>query len=278
MLHDRETEPRAAGRAGVVGAIEPLEEPGQVRLAHSGPVVGDDEHRPGGFERRDDRTAARAGVADRVRDQVLGTTRSMRGRSGTSTRARAETRRDLGMLGTLGERAHDLLDHGQRPRASERDDFAARLELAEEEDVVDQVTCLLDLLARLLDEGVDVRTGKRGALEQDEHPRERRPQLVRDRRREARAELLVGRQLGERSEEEHESAEARRRAPRPPPARLAVPERGCGSRACSDETPSRCRGRRRSRRARNELRDPFLDSPLLHQSFTLRPADRLSVR
>ena len=92
--------------------------------------------------------------------------------------------------------------------------------------------------ARLLDELVDVGTGKRRALEQDEHPRERRPQLVRDRRREAGAELLVGRQLGERGEEEDERPRLDvERLLADAPAGCRVPERGRGGRARSDEPP-----------------------------------------
>ena len=87
---------------------------------------------------------------------------------------------------------------------TEGDDLAARLELAEEEHVVDQLARLLDLLPRLLHQLADVGAGERRALEQHQQPRERRAQLVRDGRGEAGPQLLVGGQLGRRLEEEDE--------------------------------------------------------------------------
>ena len=84
-----------------------------------------------------------------------------------------------------------LLEHGLDGRRAERDDTGARLELAEEEHLVDELRDLVDLAARLVDERGDVLAGKRGRLEEREEPRERRAQLVRHRRREPRAKLLV---------------------------------------------------------------------------------------
>ncbi len=77
----------------------------------------------------------------------------------------------------------------------ERDDLASRLELAQEEHLVDQLADLLDLQPRLLDERGLVGILEEGRLEQREQTRERRPQLVRDDRGEAGTELVIGREV-----------------------------------------------------------------------------------
>src|SRR5207248_7399028 len=105
------------------------------------------------------------------------------------------------MLGAVGVRPRNLLDDRKRARAAERDHLAPRLELSEEEDVVDQLARLLDLLPRLLDELVDVRARQSRALEQHEHARERRAQLVGDRGSESGPQLLVRRQDRQLAEE-----------------------------------------------------------------------------
>jgi two-component system alkaline phosphatase synthesis response regulator PhoP len=72
----------------------------------------------------------------------------------------------------------------------ERYDFLAALELREEEDLVDQRARVLDFGLRLVDERVYVGAGKIRRIEQSEDPCKRCPQLVRNRGREARAELI----------------------------------------------------------------------------------------
>ena len=74
---------------------------------------------------------------------------------------------------------------------AEGDDLAALLELGQEEDVVDELGHLHDLGARLVDQLVHIDTGQLRGVEQGEQPRERCPQLVGDRRREADAQSLV---------------------------------------------------------------------------------------
>ena len=108
------------------------------------------------------------------------------------------------MRGSVGVGSDNLLDDRERERAPERDDLPSGLELAEKEHVVDQVARQLDLLAGLLDELVHVGAGQGRALEQREQARERRAQLVRDRRGEACPQLLVGRELGQGAHEEDE--------------------------------------------------------------------------
>ena len=87
---------------------------------------------------------------------------------------------------------------------SEGDHLATRLELAEEENVVDQLARLLDLLASLLHQLADVGTGQSGALEQREEPGERSAELVRDSRGETSPQLLVGGELRRRIDEQDE--------------------------------------------------------------------------
>ena len=105
--------------------------------------------------------------------------------------------RDAGSRGTLLELGRDVVEHRQHRRRAQRDDAGARLELAEEEHLVDQLADLLDLAASLVDEVGDVLAGQQRELEQREQTGERRPELVRDRRREARAQLLVGRHVAD---------------------------------------------------------------------------------
>ena len=110
------------------------------------------------------------------------------------------------MRGAIGVRRRDLLEHGQRARPPERHHFTARLELAEEQDVVDQVAGRVDLLTGLLHELVDVRARKRRGLEQHEQSRERGAELVRDRSREPGPQLLIGGKLRQIADVEHERA------------------------------------------------------------------------
>ena len=69
----------------------------------------------------------------------------------------------------------------------------ARLELAQEQHIVDQLADLADLGPGVRHQLARLCARKLGCLEQDEQARERRAQLVRDRRGEPRAELLVAR-------------------------------------------------------------------------------------
>ncbi len=100
--------------------------------------------------------------------------------------------RDTGARGLLGQLGHDLAQDGQHGLGPEGHDTRPGLELGQEQHLVDQLANRIDLAPRLLDELVDVLAGERRELEQGEQPRERRPQLVRDRGGEPRAQLLVG--------------------------------------------------------------------------------------
>ena len=91
----------------------------------------------------------------------------------------------------LAELVERLGEHRLHRRGAESDDARSRLELGEEEHLVDQLGDLVDLAARLLDERGHVLAGKRRRLEQGEKARERCPELVRDGRREPGTQLLV---------------------------------------------------------------------------------------
>jgi hypothetical protein len=158
--------------------------PRHVALRDALPVVGHGQQRPCAFpEDRHGAAASGAGVAERVRDEVFDHhAQHPRPQRQLDVGARDEDELDLSAFGTRAEPGDRLLRDRQRERAAERDDLASRLELAEEEHVVDQLARLRDLEPCLVDELVDVGLGERCALQQHEHARERSPQLVRDRR------------------------------------------------------------------------------------------------
>ena len=83
------------------------------------------------------------------------------------------------------------------------------------------------------------RAGQRRGLEQREQPRERRPQLVRDRSREAGAELLVGGELGRLAQKRRATARADDPRPNAPAGGHGslCSERGGRSRARGHEPP-----------------------------------------
>ena len=99
--------------------------------------------------------------------------------------------RHAGSGGLLRQLAGDVVEDRQHRLGAERDDARAGLELGEEEHLVDQLADRVDLAPRLLDERRHVLARETRELEQREQPSQRRPQLVRDRGREAGAELLV---------------------------------------------------------------------------------------
>src|SRR5262249_42481754 len=84
-----------------------------------------------------------------------------------------------------------LLQYRQRWRAAKRDDLTATLELGQKEHVVDQLAHLLDLLPRLGKESVAIRPRQVRRVQKCQQSRQRRPQLVRDRRGETDSQLLV---------------------------------------------------------------------------------------
>ena len=184
MLHDRQPEAGATRGAGAVGAVEALEQARQVGLVDAGAVVDDANHDASRLTLHGERRVrAWAGVADRVlgevaRDHAHHPGPHLGGRGGVAL----DVERHSGPRGRLLELRHHLLEHGQNRLGPEGHDARARLELGQEEHLVDQLADLIDLAARLLDELGDVlprqarraragRAGERAASAARERPR-----------------------------------------------------------------------------------------------------------
>ncbi len=210
----------------------------------------------------------RPGIAERVREQILDhDPEHPRPQRQVDAAVRPDLERDLGVIRALPERGDDLLHDRLAPRVAEGNDFAAGLELAEEEDVVDQLAGLLDLLTRLLRQLFDVGAGQRRALEQHEQPGQRSAELVRDRGGEPLPQLLVGGQLGWRLEEEDEQAWVRGRLLlAEPPARLELAD-GLGGLPVRGHDPSLAVEHDDRLAA---VRNDGPDAVLVHHSFTIR--------
>src|SRR4051794_18579568 len=252
VLHDRETESRAARTSCRVGAVEALEDACAVVGPEPHAVVGDGERRRVVGMRQGDATrAALTGVADRIRDEVLSDDADhARPERQLDLVSADELQRDLGVLCAAGERRDDLAQDRESLRPAERYHLPSALELPEEEDVVDELSSLLDLLPGLLEEGLDLGPRKRRGLEEREYPGERRPQLVRDGSGEPRPELLVRREFGQVADEEDERAAG------------VVAEPAARRRAAD------CRKRRRARR----------DEPALAVEYDDRLVDAVEER
>ena len=197
MLHDREPETGSPRRPRAVRAVEALEQPRELRLLDPDAVVAADErHRVASTLDGEREGRAGAGVADRVLGEVP---------RDHAEHARPDRQLDVvGAFdpdldarsgGALLELLDGLVQHGLHRRRAERDDARARLELREEQHLVDELGDLVDLAAGLLDERGDVLARERGRLEEREEPGERSAELVRDGGRETRPELLVGREI-----------------------------------------------------------------------------------
>ena len=283
MLHDREPEPGAAARARLVAAVEALEQARQVGWRRRPPPSSETMSTgpPAAIRQLDRARAARPGVADRVRERG---SRRRRAASAAAAAARRgvgrDVERDLGVLGAVGERGDDLLDTGSaRVRPSETTSRPVSSSPRKSTSSISSRVCC-DLLPRLLHKRVDVGAGKRRALEQDEQPRERRPQLVRDRRREALPELLVGRELGQRSRKRTRGrgCGGERSSPTRRPG-VASAERGRGRRARGHEPPLAVEhddGLALSAATSRLTPAPSFTtpSPLLHPPATRRPTPR----
>jgi hypothetical protein len=85
---------------------------------------------------------------------------------------------DSRRIGAWAELLHDAFDGTERRGRAEGDYRAAALQLAEEEDVVNQLAHLQHLATGLLDDRVDVCAGQASAVEQHHQPCQRRSQLV----------------------------------------------------------------------------------------------------
>ena len=132
---------------------------------------------------------SRAGVSQRVLDQVLGDDGE---HPGSKWELRfpvsGDVQLDVGPVGSAGKLGGHTLELGQSLRRPKCDHGTAALQLGQEEDVVDELCHLLDLGSNPVQHLCRIRP----RLEQRQSPRKRRPQLVRDDCRESRAKLLVG--------------------------------------------------------------------------------------
>ena len=108
--------------------------------------------------------------------------------------------RDPGSRGTLLELGRDVVEHGSTGAAPSATTRAPDSSSRQEQHLVDQLADLLDLAPSLVDEVGDVLAREQRELEQREETGEGRPELVRDRGREARAQLLVGRHVADAGE------------------------------------------------------------------------------
>ena len=103
----------------------------------------------------------------------------------------AELEAEAGKLRTLAKLGHQLSQYGRGLGVAERHDLPALLELAQEEHVVHELGHLVDLVAGLSQQRLQVGARELGGLQQRLQPCERGAKLVRDGRREPRAECFV---------------------------------------------------------------------------------------
>jgi len=85
-----------------------------------------------------------------------------------------ELETDARPFGTLEALVDGGAEHGSSLGLAERDHFAPLFELAQEENVVDELGHLLDLGARVPEQRGDIGAGKLGGLQQRQQPSKRR--------------------------------------------------------------------------------------------------------
>ncbi len=179
-------------RPCAIAAEEALEQPRQLRVWNAAAVVRHGEEHDVALGAGGDRAArAVTRVTDRVREKVLDEHAQDAGADGDHNVIGDERGELLSV--TFRARAlrfDDIVDDRRNEHVAEPDNSAAGLELAEEENVVDELGHRLDLLPRLGEQRLCVRAWQRRAVEQCVQPRERRAQLVRDRGCEADPQFL----------------------------------------------------------------------------------------
>ena len=174
MLDDREAEPRPTRSSGAVRAIETLEQPRQLCFVDTHPVVaaGDDCAAVDAPLHVEDERRAGACVADGVlREVARHDAKHPRSNRELGAVVALEAKGDTGSCSALCKLSQRLLENRANHRRPERDDAASRLELAEEEHLVDQLGDLVDL-GLACSTRADASAGQHGRLQQCEQPRE----------------------------------------------------------------------------------------------------------
>ena len=181
VLDDRQAETASARGASTVGAEETLEEPRHVPRVDPDAVVRHREEPIAVLTPESDHgRRALAGVAKRIFGQVLDDDPQHPGaqRQLELLVLDLDLQCNPGSLGAFVELGNDLPKQRGRTGRTKGDDLTPGLELAEEEDVVDQLIHQLDLGSGLLQSGNRIGAGQGRTLDQSEQPRERRAQLV----------------------------------------------------------------------------------------------------
>src|SRR5262249_36788059 len=169
VLDNREPQAAPARSTGPIGAVETLEQTRKVFLRHADPVVADGQH-PGAVVAPQAEDAGRAlpGVTKSVLGEVLDDD-PQHPRPQRQLQAFVfdlDLEADARPLRTLVELRDDLTQERRGLRRAERDDLTTGLQLAEEEDVVDQLVHQLDLRAHAFKSRVGIAARKARTLDQ----------------------------------------------------------------------------------------------------------------
>ena len=237
--------PRPVPRDGArpVGPEEALEEAGQVLLADADAVVvgsEDDRRRPRCAAERHVEPSPRSGSRSRrgSDDDSAACAGAAAGRTTRSSRSRS--RRRPAPRSARGRRppARAPGERGSSPARRRR----GRFELAEEQHVVDELADPVDLPRASSMSAVRSAPGSIADSSRASEPRERRPQLVRDRRREPRPQLLVGGEVARTAQVEKGLAYGRSPRRRPRAACGRRPAQGSPGTAALDDSFQRLAG------------------------------------
>ena len=194
VLHDRQPEPGPARRAGAVGAVETLEEARQLVLGNAGAMVRDDQAPLAGRLGTGDRAGGRRSPAWRIAfsSRFSTTTWSIRARTGRSNEAVQSIRisRPAAGRGRRPPPPPGSITGSARIEPSATTARPLSSSLRNSTSSISSPIRSTSPRARPISSSWSA-PGER-ALEEREQPGERRAQLVRDGRREAGAELLVG--------------------------------------------------------------------------------------
>ena len=173
VLDDREPEAGPARGACAICAVEALEQAGKRVVGNADARVGGLDHNVAALTASGQGAAGTGtGVANGILEQVLRDDAEHAGaQRHLGLGVALDGDEDAGPRGGLGQRRGDLAQHREHARRSEGDDGAAGLELAQEENLVDELADLVDFGPRLLNQLRDVRARQERGLEQREETR-----------------------------------------------------------------------------------------------------------